>query len=180
MMTVKAISLWQPWATLVAIGAKRFETRSWATPYRGPLVIHAAKRALTHDDKMMLNERAFSYHLHRAGFNASSLPFGKALCVVDVVNIHRTERVRDFISADERAFGDYSTGRYAWELSNLRPFADSVDLRGMQGLFDFHCPLCDDDGLVIVGWDALAYENVEGECPICSLWRDHYLKVAFA
>lgn len=40
---MKALTLTQPWATLVAIGAKRIETRSWATSYRGPLAIHAAK-----------------------------------------------------------------------------------------------------------------------------------------
>jgi hypothetical protein len=40
---MKAITLTQPWATLVAIGAKKIETRSWATAYRGPLAIHAAK-----------------------------------------------------------------------------------------------------------------------------------------
>lgn len=42
-MKIKALTLWQPWATLVAIGAKQIETRSWATAYRGPLAIHAAK-----------------------------------------------------------------------------------------------------------------------------------------
>lgn len=40
---MKAISLTQPWATLIAIGAKAIETRSWRTEYRGPLAIHAAK-----------------------------------------------------------------------------------------------------------------------------------------
>jgi hypothetical protein len=40
---MKAITLHQPWASLMAIGAKRIETRSWATSYRGPLAIHAAK-----------------------------------------------------------------------------------------------------------------------------------------
>lgn len=40
---MKALTLTQPWATLVAIGLKRIETRSWSTPYRGPLAIHAAK-----------------------------------------------------------------------------------------------------------------------------------------
>ena len=39
---MKVLTLTQPWATLVAIGAKRIETRSWATKYRGPLLIHAA------------------------------------------------------------------------------------------------------------------------------------------
>ena len=40
---MKVLTLTQPWATLVAIGAKRIETRSWSTKYRGPLAIHAAK-----------------------------------------------------------------------------------------------------------------------------------------
>ncbi len=40
---MKAISLWQPHASLVVAGVKRFETRSWATSYRGRLAIHAAK-----------------------------------------------------------------------------------------------------------------------------------------
>lgn len=40
---MKAISLWQPWASLVPAGAKPVETRSWSTSYRGPLAIHAAK-----------------------------------------------------------------------------------------------------------------------------------------
>jgi len=41
---MKAITLWQPWASLLACGAKQYETRSWATSYRGPIAIHAAAR----------------------------------------------------------------------------------------------------------------------------------------
>src|SRR5271166_4355910 len=40
---MKALTLTQPWATLVAIKAKRIETRSWRTSYRGPFAIHAGK-----------------------------------------------------------------------------------------------------------------------------------------
>lgn len=39
---MKALTLWQPWASLVALGAKTIETRSWSTRYRGPLAIHAS------------------------------------------------------------------------------------------------------------------------------------------
>lgn len=41
---MKAITVWQPWASLLVSGRKRYETRSWATSYRGPIAIHAAKR----------------------------------------------------------------------------------------------------------------------------------------
>lgn len=40
---MKAITLWQPWASLLACGAKKYETRSWSTKYRGPIAIHAGK-----------------------------------------------------------------------------------------------------------------------------------------
>jgi len=38
---LKALTVWQPWASLLAGGQKKFETRSWATKYRGPIAIHA-------------------------------------------------------------------------------------------------------------------------------------------
>ena len=42
-MMIKAVSLLQPWASLIAAGAKKFETRSWSTTYRGPLLICASR-----------------------------------------------------------------------------------------------------------------------------------------
>ncbi len=41
---MKAISILQPWASLVALGHKKIETRSWNTKYRGELLIHASKK----------------------------------------------------------------------------------------------------------------------------------------
>lgn len=40
---MKALTICQPWASLIAISAKKVETRSWHTSYRGSLAIHAAK-----------------------------------------------------------------------------------------------------------------------------------------
>lgn len=42
---VKALTIRQPWASLVALGVKTIETRPWSTKYRGLLAIHAAVRA---------------------------------------------------------------------------------------------------------------------------------------
>lgn len=41
---MKAITVIQPWATLLASGKKRCETRSWKTNYRGEILIHASKK----------------------------------------------------------------------------------------------------------------------------------------
>lgn len=40
---MKALSLKQPWASMVANGTKTIETRTWRTSYRGPLAIHASQ-----------------------------------------------------------------------------------------------------------------------------------------
>jgi hypothetical protein len=40
---MRGLTLTQPWATLVAIGAKQIETRGWVTDYRGPIAIHAGQ-----------------------------------------------------------------------------------------------------------------------------------------
>ncbi len=47
---MKALTIQQPWASLIIIGVKRFEYRSWKTSYRGPLLIHAGKHKPTQDD----------------------------------------------------------------------------------------------------------------------------------
>ena len=50
---MKVLSLLQPWATLVVLGAKKYEVRGWQTAYRGPLLIHASAK------KPSQRERAF-------------------------------------------------------------------------------------------------------------------------
>lgn len=50
---MKAITIWQPWASAIAHGLKGIETRSWGTKYRGLLAIHAAKLEMDMD---MFNE----------------------------------------------------------------------------------------------------------------------------
>lgn len=64
---MKALSLWQPWATLIATGAKRIETRSWYTPYRGPLAIHAAKKRSRELDQLCVNSPPFERALKASG-----------------------------------------------------------------------------------------------------------------
>lgn len=138
---MKVLSLWQPWASLIARGYKQFETRSWSTSYRGLLVIHAAKH-FTIEEREICMRQPFAKALKQAGYNKlADLPLGAALCVVELVDILPTERVRSegykahrFI--DELAYGNYADGRYAWKLKYHMRFASPVPMRGAQGLFD--------------------------------------------
>lgn len=83
---MKAITILQPWASLIAIGAKRFETRSWPTSYRGPIAIHAGK---SWPDAVKNNE--ISEHIHKAlcwkgGFGKfSDIPRGSVIAIADLV-----------------------------------------------------------------------------------------------
>lgn len=128
----KALSLWQPWASLIAVGAKQYETRSWATKYRGPLIIHASKTT-----QIDWTDRKFMNRLTNVGLNIKELPTGCGLCLVNLVAIYRTEEIAPYLSEQELAFGNYSPGRAAWKLEIVRVFNKPVPGRGAQGLFEW-------------------------------------------
>ena len=150
---MKCLSLWQPWATLIAVGAKKIETRSWKPPMeRGvvmPLAIHAAKK-WDHDLRAMCGTEPFRsiLGLNWSGstFNKDGhawvMPLGSIVAVADLVGWMTTEQcVRGTgtlapISEQERAFGDYSVGRFGWLLANVRRLPEPIPYRGAQGLFD--------------------------------------------
>ena len=84
---MKALTLTQPWATFVAIGVKRIETRSWSTRYRGPLAIHAAK-AMPAEARTLCEEEPLRMLLEQAGFGgADDLPRGVVIAVADLVSV---------------------------------------------------------------------------------------------
>lgn len=152
-MTLRALTLTQPWASLVAIGAKSIETRSWGTSYRGPLAIHASKRFPV-EDRDLFQEEPFWSALRRPDprYPGSprfedwySLPIG---AIVAVANLHRVERIHVngdgrsglarseiLVGEPELSFGDYLPGRFGWVLSNVHPLPEPVPCRGALGLW---------------------------------------------
>ena len=146
---MKAITLTQPWATLVAIGAKQIETRGWATAYRGPLAIHAGKglgpvgglRELEELCNRVPFRSVLRQHLKR-GPNGGNwlqpdLPLGKIVATVELYDIRPTAEFIGEISVQERAFGDYSAGRYAWLLRNVQMLPAPIECRGALGLWEW-------------------------------------------
>ena len=122
----KGLSMWEPWATAVAFNLKGFETRSWQTSYRGPLLICASPKRLPIAQIIML--------LVSARLALSDLQYGRAVCIVELVDIFKTEDI--VVSHIEKKFGDLSPGRFAWKFENVRRFANPPWVRGKQGLFD--------------------------------------------
>jgi hypothetical protein len=123
---MKALSIWQPWASLIADGLKQFETLGWATQYRGPLLICSSRRLFRLDD---LPGQVCEFA------NGRALPLGMAVCVADLVWVGPTEKVRPIVSDREAALGDFSPGRFAWDLRNVRRFKEPWPVREQQGLF---------------------------------------------
>ena len=140
---MKAITIWQPYATLIVIGAKRFETRGWGTDYRGPLIIHAAKRW---DDERnldcarvseVLRESTFrlmdlSEEQHRLFYQPFSETLGKA---VGVVQLAGCDPMQDGGNRIENEFGHFGPGRYGWDCSRPVAFEDPIHHVGKQGLW---------------------------------------------
>ena len=126
---MKALSLYQPHATAMAMGIKKVETRSWYTSYRGDLLIHAAKRFPEEYKQFAECEVA----LGRIPWH---LPFGQLVAIVTVIDVRKTEELQYDISALERLYGDYSFGRFGFVTDNLRTFKEPIPYRGHQGFFE--------------------------------------------
>jgi hypothetical protein len=126
---MKAISLWQPWASLWLTERKVHETRHWPTAYRGRLLVHAAKR-FVRDVELDLKEILIDEF---GGHWGMDLPRGALLGFVDLEDCVPTERIR--LTADDEACGDFSLGRFGWRRGRFVRFAQPIPWRGMQALF---------------------------------------------
>ncbi len=141
---MKAISLTQPWATLLALGLKKWETRSWQPHYRGWVAIHASKGFPGWAKEIIrcpLEYPEFHTALAPLGYtDPSHLPVGQIVgvgkilrCVPTVILNHDVEYTGT-ISKVERAFGDYTNGRWGWQIAGARTIKP-VPCRGALSLW---------------------------------------------
>ena len=160
--TMRAITILQPWASLLACGAKRYETRSWATRYRGPIAIHAGKKKAI-DSIHSLDWSTMTIMARVLGFFPddglvrnqwsqigvlNSLPHGAIIATAELVGcweirsgmglgfpIIYNPYERQDIVGDEYLFGDWTPGRYAWQFANMKILETPIPTRGYQGLW---------------------------------------------
>ena len=130
---MRALTLHQPWATLIAIGAKTIETRSWATAYRGPLAIHAGK---SKEWLELCHTEPFTTKLLMAGIRfIGELPLGAIVCTVRLAACIPTNEAQT--TELERAFGDHGPNRFAWFLEDLYRFETPIPTRGYRNLWEW-------------------------------------------
>lgn len=130
---MKTLSLWQPWATAMALGYKEIETRRCKTAYRGPLLIHAAKKNVPWPEEIVDFFRV-------KGLGPDMFPTGCLLCKVFLYDVREitsenVELYRHPRFDQEYMFGNYEPGRFAWMTKNRELFRP-IFWKGRQGLFD--------------------------------------------
>lgn len=135
---MKALPLWQPWASLVAVGAKRVETRHYAP----------AKLGLQYGQRIAIHATVTEHHLWectRAFFrdhieDPKALPLGAivATCTLDRASLITEHTAGQLLEVDpqEFAFGNYEPGRWAWVLKHVEQLSEPVPFKGSQGTFD--------------------------------------------
>jgi hypothetical protein len=141
---MKVLSLTQPWATLICLGAKKIETRSWKTSYRGTLLIHASKSYPKWAKETAAEEpfcSALRIESKREGvgiwsYSYPDLPRGQIIGRCVLKDCIRTEDVAG-ISFEEMEFGDYADGRFAWILEDGQFLPQPISAKGSLGLWEF-------------------------------------------
>lgn len=130
---MKVLSLTEPFATLIADGKKRIETRSWKTNYRGELYIHAS---MTKVSKENLNDKELM-----ALVDINKLNFGKIICKCKLVDcLYMTNEYVNWMKNNnyqEYVCGGYQEGRYAWILEDVEILDEPLEVKGHLGIWNY-------------------------------------------
>ncbi len=147
----RVLSLTQPWASFCIwirtwdngqpIAEKEYETRSfgcsWARNIKPqPLYIHAAQNFPRWAKDLCEYNSFFRKCLERHGWTVEDLPTGVIIGRVNVKGSIKTEAIREQLSHQERAFGDYESGRLAIRFTDPFPFDGQFRAKGSLGLWN--------------------------------------------
>ena len=123
---MKALTLKNPWASLVINGYKEYEFRTWKTNYRGKILIHAGL-SLENDQ---VNK-----------FKNYNLSYIKGAIIGEAI-------LKDCILVDEKfnkelyfknplVYGNNHIGNYAWKLIKIKKYPEPIYIKGKLGLWNY-------------------------------------------
>lgn len=124
---MKALSIRQPWAELIASGVKTIETRTWKTKYRGDILICASKKI---DGAA---ESAFKGTVFQFELRPSDL--GVATCIASLIDCRRM----NMDDAKAALCNPPDAGAYAWVLEDVKRI-EPFQIKGQLGLFEVTIP----------------------------------------
>ncbi len=130
---MKALSIQNPWAQLIADGFKRIEVRTWSTDYRGPLLICSSRRSSKKENNAILER------LVEMGYELADDYFvdGHALAVVELTKV-RPLKAKDA----KKAMLDTTEleGKYAWVMKKIKMLETPFPVQGRSKLFEVETP----------------------------------------
>lgn len=146
MTQLYAISLWQPWASLIFASSaqgllhrvKVHETRHWVPSTPG--VIKRGQRLVIHAAQTTRGHRDIAVGLHDLCIATlgpdyqRALPRGAALGEVTLADWYPADPARA-ASADDLAAGGWGEGRFAWRLDDAELYPAPVPMKGRQGFW---------------------------------------------
>ena len=129
---MKVISIREPWASLIKNNAKKIETRSFKTNYRGKIYIHASKKKINEKDETIIKVLPY--------LKSTDFSYGCIICEAELVDcIYMDEKFLKEINKNkiEKDCGNYSEGRYAWILDNVKPLAKEIPAKGQLVIWNY-------------------------------------------
>jgi hypothetical protein len=149
---MRALTLTQPWASLMAVGAKKLETRGWHTYEDGWIAIHASKAPLTRELRRLCGSDPFASALRNPiAAPSGALPLGAVIAIGWLVRCHHVPAFMDKEAhrrtlvrrisdrPHEWEFGNFDAGRWAWEFAGVQAI-DPIPANGRQGLWKWTAP----------------------------------------
>ena len=118
---IRALSVTQPWATVIISKGKNVENRQWNTKLRGYIAIHASQ-------KKDLN--GFEYLLDKYGIklNIKETPYGSIVGLAEIINVITK---KDVTKNTKKWF----EGEYGFVLKNVIILKKPVSAKGALGFW---------------------------------------------
>ncbi len=139
---MKAITIHQPYASLIATSLKQFETRHWFTSYRGKIAIHAGKTNHCKSPFQTIHlfgtlSKSVYEKLQPTILDGCNLPVGSIVAIADLTDcIKMTEKFICSVSELEQKVGHWDIDRFAWKLENIKAI-NPILCKGAQGLWEW-------------------------------------------
>ena len=128
---MKAITIKQPWATLIAEGYKEYEFRTWKTKYRGEVLIHAGKS---------MDKKAMEIFKH---LNLK-YPVGQIIAKASITNCFKVDdKLREELKKKDSIVYNGVINRvsnncdeYGFKLESVKKI-EPIEVNGKLGLWDY-------------------------------------------
>lgn len=144
---LKVLSIRQPWASMIVRGLKRFEIRTWSTPYRGQLIIHASSATPTKAlaDEVFEEFPELGELMSRVGIaslkDLRALPRSAIVGVVTLVDVLDSEAVKGLATVDDATILDeVDDANFHWLLSNAVEIEPVTGINGKLNLWKLDAP----------------------------------------